>query len=126
MINKIETERAPAAVGPYSQGIETDEIVYVSGQLPVDPTTGNLVENDIKAQTDCIIENIRSVLKASGLDLNNVVRCDVFLKDMNDFKDMNEVYASKFISEPKPARQAFGVVQLPLDARIEISCIAHK
>lgn len=126
MIKKIETNEAPGAIGPYSQGVETENIVYVSGQLPVDPKTGQLVEDEIKVQTDRVIENIRAILKASGLHLNNVVRCDVFLKDMNEFKDMNEVYASKFTAEPKPARQAFQVVRLPLDARVEISCIAHK
>lgn len=125
-IKKIETNEAPKAVGPYSQGTQVNGFIFVSGQLPVDPKTGQLVEEDIKVQTDRVIENIKSILKAAGLDLNHVVRCDVFLKDMNNFKEMNEVYASKFLSDPKPARQAFQVGRLPLDAMVEISCIAYK
>ena len=125
-IKKIETKEAPAAVGPYSQGTETDRFIFVSGQLPVDPKTGQKVKEDIKVQTDRVIENLRAVLKTAGSDLSRVVRCDVFLKDMNDFKDMNEVYASKFNMDPKPARQAVQVGKLPLDALVEISCIAYK
>lgn len=125
-MKKIETNGAPGAVGPYSQGTQVDGFIFVSGQLPVDPRTGQQVEKDIKVQTGRVIENIRAVLKAAGLDLSQVVRCDVFLKDMNDFKDMNEVYASKFATDPKPARQAVQVGRLPLDAMVEISCIAYK
>lgn len=125
-IKKIETNEAPGAVGPYSQGTQVDGFIFISGQLPVDPRTGQQVEKDIKVQTDRVIENIRAVLKAAGLDLSQVVRCDVFLKDMNDFKEMNEVYASKFATNPKPARQAIQVGRLPLDAMVEISCIAYK
>jgi 2-iminobutanoate/2-iminopropanoate deaminase len=125
-IKKIETKEAPGAVGPYSQGTEIERFIFVSGQLPVDPKTGQLVERDIKVQTDRVIENIRAVLKAAGLDLSRVLRCDVFLKDMNDFKEMNEIYASKFTTEPRPARQAVQVAKLPLDALVEISCIACK
>lgn len=125
-IIRIETNGAPEAVGPYSQGVQIDGFIFVSGQLPVDPTTGQQVEKNITVQTDRVIENIRAVLKAAGLDLNHVLRCDVFLKDMNDFKEMNEVYGAKFVSDPKPARQAVQVGQLPLDAMIEISCIAYR
>jgi 2-iminobutanoate/2-iminopropanoate deaminase len=125
-IKKIETNEAPRAVGPYSQGTQANGFVFVSGQLPLDPKTGQMVEKDIKVQTDRVIENLKEVLKAAGTDLTHVVRCDVFLKDMNDFKEMNEVYASKFLSDPKPARQAVQVGRLPLDAMIEISCIAYK
>jgi 2-iminobutanoate/2-iminopropanoate deaminase len=117
-IKKIATDEAPGAVGPYSQGTETDGLIFVS--------TGQMVEEDIKVQTDRVIENIRAVLKAAGSDLSRVVRCDVFLKDMDDFKAMNEVYGSKFVSDPKPARQAVQVGRVPLDAMIEISCIARK
>lgn len=123
---KVETNDAPRAIGPYSQGVQKDGIIFVSGQLPVDPETGQMVENDIKKQTERVVENIRAILKKAGSDLNQVVRCDVFLKDMSDFKDMNEVYASKFVTEPKPARQAVQVAKLPLDAMVEISCIAFK
>ena len=125
-IKKIETKDAPAAVGPYSQGTETDGFIFVSGQLPFDPKTGQMVKEEIKTQTDRVIENIRAVLKAAGSDLSRVVRCDVFLKDMNDFKEMNEVYALKFTSDPKPARQTIQVKELPLGAMIEISCIAYR
>jgi len=125
-MKNIETKEAPGAVGPYSQGIETERFLYVSGQLPVDPKTGQMVEMAIKVQTDRVIENLRAVLRAAGSDLSQVVRCDVFLADMNDFKDMNEVYASKFVTDPKPARQAVQVARLPLDAMVEISCIAYK
>jgi len=126
MNKKIETKKAPGAVGPYSQGVETDETVYVSGQLPVDPDTGKKVEDDIKVQTERVIKNITAVLESAGLDLSHVVRCDVFLQDMNDFQEMNEVYASMFNKDPKPARQAVQVGRLPLDALVEISCIANK
>jgi len=125
-LKEIQTNEAPEAVGPYSQGTQTGEFIFVSGQLPVDPKTGQKVEEDIKIQTDRVIENIRAVLKTAGADLSRVVRCDVFLKDMNDFKAMNEVYASKFVTDPKPARQAVQVGQLPIDAMVEISCIAYK
>jgi 2-iminobutanoate/2-iminopropanoate deaminase len=125
-IVKIETKDAPGAVGPYSQAIQTDSLIFVSGQLPLDAKTGQLVKGNIQEQTDCVLENIRSILKAAGSDLSRVVRCDVFLKDMNDFKNMNEVYSSKFSTDPKPARQAIQVGRLPLDAMIEISCIAQK
>jgi len=121
---KIETDVAPKAVGPYSQGIQTNGFIFVSGQLPIDPKTGQIVQEDIKVQTERVIENIKAVLKAAGSDLSRVIRCDVFLQDMKDFKDMNEVYASKFGTDPKPARQAVQVGRLPLDALIEISCIA--
>ena len=125
-IKKIETSEAPGAVGPYSQGTQFDRLIFVSGQVAIDPKTGKLVQMDIKAQTDRVIENIKAVLKAAGSDLSRVVRCDVFLKDMNDFKSMNEVYASKFVTDPRPARQAVQAARLPLDAMVEISCIAIK
>jgi 2-iminobutanoate/2-iminopropanoate deaminase len=125
-IAKIETKGAPGAVGPYSQGTQANGFIFVSGQLPVDPKTGEMVEQDIKLQTDRVMENLRAVLNAGGVDLDDVIRCDVFLRDMNDFKYMNEIYASKFVSDPKPARQTVQVGRLPLDAMIEISCIAVK
>jgi 2-iminobutanoate/2-iminopropanoate deaminase len=123
-IKAITTTDAPEAVGPYSQGICVDGLIFVSGQVPIDPVTGTMVEEDIRAQTDRVIENIHAVLRAEGADLSNVVRCDVFLRDMNDFSAVNEVYASKFTDDPKPARQAVQIGRLPLDAMIEISCIA--
>lgn len=125
-VKKIETNKAPGAVGPYSQGTRTGGFIFVSGQLPIDPKTGQKVGEDIKIQTERVIENIKAVLEAAGADLSQVVRCDIFLKDMNDFEDMNKVYASKFVAEPKPARQTVQVGRLPLDAMVEISCIAYK
>jgi 2-iminobutanoate/2-iminopropanoate deaminase len=123
-IQKVETKNAPAAVGPYSQGTHVNGFIFVSGQLPVDPGTGQMVTRDIKTQTARVIDNIEAILQEAGSSLNRVVRCDVFLTDMNEFKAMNEVYASKFPGDIKPARQAFQVVRLPLDAMIEVSCIA--
>ena len=125
-VQKVETSQAPRAVGPYSQGTCVNGFVFVSGQLPIDPKTGKMVEGDIRAQTSQVLANIEAVLTAAGTDLNHVVRCDVFLKDMNHFKDMNEVYASRFTGDPRPARQAFEVSRLPLDAMVEISCIACR
>lgn len=125
-IKEVQTDKAPKAVGPYSQGVETEQFIFVSGQLPVDPDTGKIVEKNIKKQTAKVLENILSILDHAGVGVENVVRCDVFLLDMNDFQAMNEVYASKFTSDPKPARQAFQVGRLPLDALVEISCIAVK
>jgi len=125
-LKKIESNSAPRPVGPYSQGTRVGDFIFVSGQLPIDPKTGKIVQGDIKVQTDRVIENIKAILAAAGLDLTHVASCDVFLKDMNDFGSMNEVYAYKFTSDPKPARQAVQVGRLPLDAMVEISCIAFK
>jgi 2-iminobutanoate/2-iminopropanoate deaminase len=125
-IAKIETKDAPGAVGPYSQAIQTGELIFVSGQLPIGAKTGQPVKGDIRVQTDCVLENIKSILKAAGSDLGHVGRCEVFLKDMNDFKDMNAVFSAKFLTDPKPARQTIQVGRLALDAMIEISCIAQK
>jgi 2-iminobutanoate/2-iminopropanoate deaminase len=121
---KVETKNAPAAVGPYSQAVRVNDMIFVSGQLPVNPKTGQMATREIQAQTEQVITNIEAVLTEAGSSLSRVVRCDVFLTDMADFKAMNGVYAQRFTAEPKPARQAFQVVRLPLDAMIEISCIA--
>jgi len=123
---KVETGNAPKAVGPYSQGIAVNGFIFVSGQLPIDPQTGHMVEREIRAQTRQALANVEAVLRAAGTDLAHVVRCDVFLKDMNDFKAMNEVYAARFAGDVKPARQAVEVSRLPLDAIVEISCIATR
>lgn len=122
----VETNRAPKAVGPYSQGIDTGNFVFVSGQLPVNPESGKISTQDIREQTSQVIDNIENVLIQAGLSLKDVVRCDVFLKDMSFFSAMNEIYASRFINDPKPARQAVQVVKLPLDSLVEISCIAIR
>jgi 2-iminobutanoate/2-iminopropanoate deaminase len=126
MFEEIKTKKAPKAVGPYSQGIKCGNMVFISGQLGIDPAIGELCSEDIEVQTGKTIENIRSILNEVDLSLHNVVRCDIFLKDMNDFSKVNKIYAGKFNKDPKPVRQTVQVSELPLDAKIEISCIAIK
>jgi 2-iminobutanoate/2-iminopropanoate deaminase len=123
----IKTDKAPAAIGPYSQAIEvqiTGKLVFTSGQIPLDPTTGQLIEGDIKAQARQALENLKAVLTAGGSSLHKVIKCTVFLADMNDFAAMNEVYGEYFQQAP-PARSAFQVTRLPKDAKIEIEAIAE-
>ena len=121
----IKTDKAPAAIGPYSQGIEFDsKLVFTSGQIPMDPKTGQMVEGDIKVQTRQVLENLKAVLEAGRSNLKKVIKCTVFLADMNDFAAMNEVYGEYFQQAP-PARSAFQVARLPKDARIEIEAIAE-
>lgn len=126
-IQRIEIEDAPKAIGPYSQGIcaISASLIFVSGQLPIDPKTGQLVQGDIKVLTHRVLDNIEAILCAGTSDLARVVRVDIFLKDLkNDFKPMNEVYAQRFKGPNYPARQTVQVSELPLGAPIEISCIA--
>lgn len=129
-INKVDTPAAPKAIGPYSQGItlqSTQSLVFVSGQLPVNPTTGKLIEGDIKALTKQVIDNIEAILVAGGSRLDDVVRTDVFLKDLKkDFIGMNEEYAKRFHGDRPPARQTIQVAELPMSSPIEISCIAVR
>lgn len=125
MKREISTIKAPLAIGPYSQAIETERYVFLSGQLPIDPATGKFVEGGIKEQTAQIFQNIKAVLEEANLSLNDVVKTTVLLADMSSFSDMNEVYASQF-SEPYPARSAFAVKTLPLNAEVEIEVIAAK
>jgi len=119
----VKTEKAPAPVGPYNQAIISGNFVFTAGQIPIDPETGNLEANDIKIQTKRVIENLRAVLQASGSDLSEVVKTTVFLKDMNEFALMNEVYAQYF-SDNSPARSAVEVARLPKDVLVEMECIA--
>jgi 2-iminobutanoate/2-iminopropanoate deaminase len=119
----IKTAKAPAPVGPYNQAIISGSFVFTAGQIAIDPKTGNLEPDDIKIQTKRVIENLRAVLQASGSDLADVVKTTVFLKNMNDFALMNEVYAQYF-SENSPARSAIEVARLPKDVLIEMECIA--
>lgn len=121
----IQTNGAPAAVGPYSQGIvtESNKLVFTAGQIPLDPATGSMVEGDIQDQAKQALQNLKAVLEAAGSGLDKAIKVTVFLKDMNDFKAMNEVYATFFTENP-PARSAFEVCRLPLDALIEIECVA--
>ena len=119
----INTNQAPAAIGPYSQAIKVGNLVYTSGQIPINPATGNFVEGGIKEQTRQSLTNIKAILEEAGLSMNNVVKTTVFLADMNDFADMNSVYA-EFFSEPYPARSAVAVKTLPKGALVEIEVVA--
>ena len=121
----ISTEKAPAAIGPYSQAIESNGMVFVSGQLPIDPETGVFASSDIMGHTRQSLTNMRNILESEGLYLSNVVKTTVFLSDMNNFAAMNEVYSS-FFSSPFPARSAVAVKTLPKDALVEIECIAAR
>lgn len=119
----ISTENAPGAIGPYSQAIKAGNMIFVSGQIPIDPQTGEFVSDKIAEQTEQVLKNLSAVLDAAGATLQNVVKTTVFLADMNDFAAMNEVYA-KFFSANKPARATVEAARLPRDARVEIECIA--
>ena len=119
----INTTKAPAAIGPYSQAIKVGNLVYTSGQIPIDPTTGAFVEGGIKEQTRQSLANIKAILAEAGLNMSNVVKTTVFLADMNDFADMNAVYAELF-TEPYPARSAVAVKTLPKGALVEIEVVA--
>jgi len=119
----VATDKAPAAVGPYSQAIRVGDLVYTAGQLGIDPATGKLVEGGIQAQTRQALTNLAAVLEAAGSDLAHVVKTTVFLQDIGEFKAMNEVYATFFPQEP-PARSAVEVAALPLGARVEIEAVA--
>jgi 2-iminobutanoate/2-iminopropanoate deaminase len=123
---KIITPRAPAALGPYSQAVAYQNLLFVSGQLPIDPATGKLIEGEIGLLTRQVIQNLEAILIAAGSDLSKVVRTDVFLKDLKkDFAAMNGEYARHFGTGVPPARQTIQVSGLPLDSPIEISCIAY-
>ncbi len=124
-LQKIQTDKAPAAIGPYSQAVKAGNTLYVSGQLPIDPATGKLVEANIQLQINRVLDNLEAILKAAGCTFANVVRCDVFLKDLNDFALVNQEYAKRFNQPVAPARQTIQVAKLPMDAMVEISCIAH-
>jgi len=119
----ISTQNAPGAIGPYSQAVKTGSMVFCSGQIPIDPKTGNFVSEGVAEQTEQVLKNLSAVLEAAGTSLNNVVKTTVFLADMNDFTAMNEIYA-KYFSENKPARATVQAARLPRDARVEIDCIA--
>ena len=121
----IATSAAPAAIGPYSQGIDGGSGVITSGQLPIDVSTGAFAEGGIAAQTRQSLENVKAILAQAGLGMENIIKTTVFLKDMNDFAAMNEVYASFFPGEP-PARSAVEVARLPKDALVEIEAIAVR
>lgn len=119
----ISTENAPSAIGPYSQAVKSESMVFCSGQIPIDPATGEFVSSDVAEQTRQVLINLSAVLKAAGSNLNGVVKTTVFLADMNDFAAVNDVYA-EFFNENKPARATVQAARLPRDARVEIDCIA--
>jgi 2-iminobutanoate/2-iminopropanoate deaminase len=119
----IETAGAPKAIGPYSQAVRAGGMVFASGQIPIDPKTGEFVEGGVVEQTEQVLRNLSAVLEAAGASLEQVVKTTVFLADMNDFAAMNEVYGRFFKSEP-PARATVEAARLPRDARVEIECIA--
>ena len=121
----ISTKKAPAAIGPYSQAIRVGNLVYTSGQIPIDPATSAFVEGGIKEQTRQSLTNVKAILEEAGTSLANVVKTTVFMADMGDFADMNSVY-SEFFTEPYPARSAVAVKALPKGALVEIEVVAEK
>lgn len=121
----IQTTKAPAAIGPYSQAVEANGFVFASGQLGINPATGEFVEGDVQAQTRQALTNARAIMNEAGLDLNNVIKTTVFLSDMANFAAMNEIYA-EFFSESYPARSAVAVKTLPKNALVEVECIAVR
>ena len=123
MREAISTEAAPKAIGPYSQAVRSGSLVFVSGQIPLDPATGAMVEGDIATQTHRVFANLRAILEAAGTSLDRVVRSTVYLADMNDFAVVNDVYGTYF-SSPAPARATVQAARLPKDARVEIDVIA--
>lgn len=125
MNNPIYTPNAPAAIGPYSQAVQAGSMLFVSGQIPIDPATGNFAGEDITTQTRQSLTNVKNILEAAGYSLNDVVKTTVLLADIADFAAMNAVYA-EFFSENKPARAAFAVRDLPRGALVEIEAIANK
>ncbi len=119
----IHTKNAPQAVGPYSQAIKANGFIFVSGQVAIDPATQQVIEGDVRVQTDLILRNLAQILEAAGSSMSKAVRCGVFLKDMNHFAAMNEVYGKHFNSAP-PARTTVEVARLPKDVLVEIDVIA--
>lgn len=120
----VATEKAPHAIGPYSQAVISQGLVFVSGQIPLDPATGQMIEGDIAAQTERVLENLRAILEACGSSLERVVKTTVYLADLDDFPRMNEVYARYFPSAP-PARATVEASRLPRGARVEIEAVAE-
>ena len=119
----IATDRGPKAIGPYSQAIRANGFLFVSGQIPLDPATQQLVSGDVRIQTERVLENVKGILEAAGSSLDRVVRASVFLADMNEFAAMNEIYGRYFHTQ-QPARTAVQVARLPRDARVEMDVIA--
>jgi 2-iminobutanoate/2-iminopropanoate deaminase len=120
----ISTDRAPKAIGPYSQAVVSSGFAFLSGQIPLDPATNQLIEGDVAAQTERVLENLKAVLEACGSSLAKVVKTTVFLKDMGEFARMNEIY-TRYFPESPPARATVEAARLPRDVRVEIDCIAE-
>lgn len=121
----IKTEKAPKAIGPYSQAIMIGDFLFASGQIAINPATGEIVEGGIEAQTKQVMENVKNILQAAGMDFSNVVKTTVFITNMNDFAKVNEIYATYFTDNP-PARSCVEVSKLPKGALIEVEVIAHR
>ncbi|MGD9044379.1 MAG: RidA family protein [Desulfobacterales bacterium] len=121
----VATDSAPQAIGPYSQAVQYGDFLFVSGQIAIDPKTGNIVEGDIEMQTEQVLKNISAIISEAGMSLQNTVKCTCFLKDMNDFVKFNSVYES-FFSESPPARETVEVARLPKDVLVEVSAICGK
>jgi len=121
----VKTPLAPAAIGPYSQGVLVNDTLYVSGQIAIDPDTGSMITGSVEEETERVLDNLGAVLQAASMDYRNVVRCEVFLTDVNDYAQVNEVY-TRYFNETPPARQAVQVAALPRNARVEVSCIAVR
>jgi 2-iminobutanoate/2-iminopropanoate deaminase len=119
----VHSDRGPKPIGPYSQAVKINGLLYLSGQIPLDPKTNEMITGDIKAQTERVLENIKGILESAGSNLHHVVKTTVFLKDMNEFPSMNEVYA-KYFTTAHPARSTVQVARLPKDASVEIEVIA--
>lgn len=125
MKKALQIPGAPAPIGPYSQAILKGDTLYVSGQIPLNPSTGELVESSIEASTEQVMNNISALLSEAEMDMDNIVKCSIFLKDLNDFEAVNAIYGRYFRSEP-PARETVQVARLPKDVSVEISCIAIR
>ena len=125
-IKSICSASAPAPIGPYSQAVSSGRLVFVSGQIPIDPSTGEVLGGDIRKEAALVIDNIENILSAAGTGLDSVVKVEVFLSDIENFSAVNEVYAARFTGEVKPARSVIQASKLPKGARVEMSCIAIK
>ena len=123
-INTIATPKAPAAIGPYSQAVKAGNLVFISGQLPIDPETGTMVEGDIKEKTHRVMQNLRAICEAAGAGLDSVVKTTIYLTDLSQFKAVNETYGEYFADNP-PARVTVQVAALPLDSQIEIDAVVY-
>ena len=119
----IQTDKAPKAIGPYSQGVWAGNLLFISGQIPIDPETGEMIKGDIRQQTERVLQNIKAILESQGLGMEDVIKTTIFLKNMDNFQKVNETYATYFSSQP-PARSTVEVARLPKDAEIEIEAVA--